>query len=67
MQSSEVAVLVSPEESRGLMQLAAAVPRDPQWARAMLHPAPAPSSQIAPIEPVEIANLEVSPLPEETQ
>jgi len=66
-QAAEVAVLVSPEEFRGLMQLAAAVPRDPQWARAMVHPAPVPSSQITPIEPVEIANLEVHPLSEENQ
>jgi len=49
------------------LQLAAAVPRDPQWAQAMVHPAPPKSSQIAPIEPVEIANLEVNPLSEENQ
>lgn len=63
----ESAVLVDPEESRGLLQLAAAALRSPRWAQAMVHPAAPPASQIAPIEPVEIANLEVNPLSEESQ
>ena len=66
-QTAEAAILVSSEESQGLLQLAAAVPRDPQWAQAMLHPATPQSIQVAPIEPVEIANLEVNPLSEENQ
>ena len=39
-QTAEAAILVSSEESHGLLQLAAAVPRSPQWAQAMVHPAP---------------------------
>lgn len=66
-QTVELAILVSPEESQGLLQLAAAVPRSPQWAQAMVHPATPPASQIAPIEPVEIANLEVNSLSEGNQ
>lgn len=66
-QTAEVAVLVSSEESQGLLQLAAAVPRSPQWAQAMVHPAAPQSIQVAPIEPVEIANLEVNPLSEGNQ
>ncbi|HYW66982.1 MAG TPA: hypothetical protein VFB10_09785 [Candidatus Dormibacteraeota bacterium] len=62
VQTAEVAVLVSSEESQGLLQLAAAVPRSPQWAQAMVHPAASPSTQMTPIKPVEIANLEVQPL-----
>lgn len=67
VQTAVVAVLVSSEESKGLRQLAAAVPRDPQWAQAMVHPADPPSSQMAPIKPVVIADLEVKPLSEENQ
>ena len=66
-QTTEVAVLVSSEESQGLLQLAMAVPRSPQWAQAMVHPAAPQSIQVAPIEPVEIASLEVNPLSEENQ
>ena len=63
-QTVEVAVLVSSEESQGLLQLAAAVPRSPRWAQAMLHPfVPAPT-QFEPIEPVVIADLQVKPLSE---
>lgn len=67
VRTAEVAVLVSSEESRGLLQLAAAVPRSPQWAQAMLHPVELPPIQIEPIEPIEIADLEVQPLSEENQ
>jgi len=66
-QTAELAVLVSSEESEGLLQLAAAVPRSPQWAQAMVHPAAPPASQTAPIEPVEIATLEINPLSQENQ
>lgn len=66
-QTAELAVLVSSEESEGLLQLAAAVPRSPQWAQAMVHPAALPASQIAPIEPVKIATLEINPLSQENQ
>jgi hypothetical protein len=66
-QTAGLAVLVTAEESQGLLQLAAAVQRSPQWAQAMVHPTAPPASQIAPIEPVEIANLEVNPLSEESQ
>ncbi len=66
-QTAEVAVLVSSEESQGLLQLAAAVPRSPQWAQAMLHPVDLARTQIEPIEPIEIASLEVSPLSGENQ
>jgi len=66
-QTIEVAVLVSSEESQGLLQLAAAVPRSPQWAQAMLHPVELPPSQMEPMKPIEIANLEVQPLSEEKQ
>ncbi len=66
-QTAEVAVLVSSEESQGLLQLAAAVPRSPQWAQAMLHPVELPPIQIEPIEAIEIADLEVKPLSEENQ
>jgi hypothetical protein len=67
VQTAEVAVLVSPAESQGLLQLAAAVPRSPQWAQAMLHPVELPPIQIEPIEAIEIADLEVKPLSEENQ
>jgi hypothetical protein len=63
-QTAELAVLVGSEEYQGLQQLAAAVPRSPQWAQAMVHPAAPPSIQVAPIEPVVIADLEVKPLSE---
>lgn len=66
-QTAEVAVLVSSEESQGLLQLAAAVPRSPQWAQAMLHPVELPPIQIEPIEAIEIADLEVKPVSEENQ
>jgi anti-sigma factor RsiW len=66
-QTVELDVLVSSEESEGLLQLAAAVPRSPQWAQAMLHPVELPLSQVEPMKPIEIANLEVQPLSEENQ
>lgn len=64
---TEVAVIVDPAESKGLFELAAAVGRRPQWVQAMLHPVELPPIQIEPIEPIEIADLEVKPLFEGNQ
>ena len=64
---TEVAVIVDPEESKGLFELAAAVRQRPQWAQAMLHPVELPPIQMKPIEPIEIADLEVQPLSEGSQ
>jgi hypothetical protein len=67
LRPTDAAVIVDPEESKGLIELAAAANQSPQIAQAMLHPVAPPSIEMEPIKPVEIANLEVKSLSEENQ
>lgn len=61
-QAAEVAVLVSPEESRGLLQLAETVRQRPHWAQAMLAAGTPPPVQMETISPIETADLKIAPL-----
>jgi predicted anti-sigma-YlaC factor YlaD len=66
-QATAAPIVVASQESQAIRQLAAAVLQSPAWAEAMVHPAAPRSDQMEPIEPVEIANLEVKALSEENQ
>lgn len=65
--AAAVPILVDPEESQAILELAATVREHPAWAEAMVHPAAEPSSEMLPIAPIAITDLEVKPLAEEDQ
>jgi hypothetical protein len=49
-------------QAREWAHLARVIEQEPAFGQALLHPAPRPGDSVQPIKPLEIADLEVTPL-----